>query len=151
MVGFPDLARTLSPYWNDPTYQINVNPTQPTESLSPLGSFANEVSNGVVSTSRVLLPPMTSTWRPYNPQLFTDGYGAATNLFPAANGNPPALWTSSWEDDLIMTGVRSFDVKAYDNAYAGYADLGWGDDLRLYTPYKTSAASSAPALLRRDC
>ena len=24
----------------------------------------------------------------------------------------------SWEDDLIMTGVRSFDVKAYDNALA---------------------------------
>ena len=37
----------------------------------------------------------------------------------------------SWEDDLIMTGVRSFDVKAYDNALAGYADLGWGDDLRI--------------------
>ncbi len=34
-----------------------------------------------------------------------------------------------------MTGVRSFDVKAYDNALANYADLGWGDDLRLYLPY----------------
>ena len=31
-----------------------------------------------------------------------------------------------------MTGVRSFDVKAYDNSLAGYADLGWGDDLRNY-------------------
>ena len=30
-----------------------------------------------------------------------------------------------------MTNVRSFDVKAYDNALAGYADLGWGDDLRV--------------------
>ena len=30
----------------------------------------------------------------------------------------PALWNQSWEDDLIMTGVRSFDVKAYDNALA---------------------------------
>jgi hypothetical protein len=30
-----------------------------------------------------------------------------------------------------MTGVRSFDVKAYDNALANYADLGWGDDLRF--------------------
>ena len=37
----------------------------------------------------------------------------------------------SWEDDLIMTGVRSFDIKAYDNSLAGYADLGWGDDLRV--------------------
>ena len=42
------------------------------------------------------------------------------------------VWLVSWEDDLVMTNVRSFDVKAYDNAFAGYADLGWGDDLRLY-------------------
>ena len=42
------------------------------------------------------------------------------------------MWLVSWEDDLVMTNVRSFDVKAYDNAFAGYADLGWGDDLRLY-------------------
>ena len=34
-----------------------------------------------------------------------------------------------------MTGVRSFDIKAYDNALAGYGDLGWGDDLRLYIPF----------------
>ena len=30
-----------------------------------------------------------------------------------------------------MTGVRSFDIKAYDNSLAAYADLGWGDDPRL--------------------
>jgi hypothetical protein len=30
-----------------------------------------------------------------------------------------------------MTGVRSFDIKAYDNSLSAYADLGWGDDLRL--------------------
>ncbi len=38
-----------------------------------------------------------------------------------------------------MTNVRSFDVKAYDNALAGYADLGWGDDLRLYVPYQNDS------------
>ena len=27
-----------------------------------------------------------------------------------------------------MTGVRSFDIKAYDDSFAGYVDLGWGDD-----------------------
>src|SRR5262249_22207387 len=36
----------------------------------------------------------------------------------------------------VMTNVRSFDVKAYDNAFAGYADLGWADDLRLWLPYQ---------------
>ncbi len=50
----------------------------------------------------------------------------------------------SWEDDLIMTGVRSFDVKAYDNALAGYGDLGWGDDLRLYIPFSTTLNYSGP-------
>ena len=41
------------------------------------------------------------------------------------------LWgVYGWEDDLVMTGVRSFDIKAYDNALAAYADLGWGDDPR---------------------
>ena len=57
-----------------------------------------------------------------------------------ASDHPPSscrtqchvLWNLySWEDDLIMTGVRSFDIKAYDNSLAAYADLGWGDDLRL--------------------
>ena len=42
----------------------------------------------------------------------------------------PTVANAIWEDDLIMTGVRSFDVKAYDNAFAGYVDLGWGDDIR---------------------
>ena len=43
-----------------------------------------------------------------------------------------------------MTGVRSFDVKAYDNALANYADLGWGDDLRLYLPYSERHRSVLP-------
>ena len=56
----------------------------------------------------------------------------------------------SWEDDLIMTGVRSFDVKAYDNAFAGYADLGWGDDLRLYLPYSNIPSYLYSAIPRRS-
>ena len=43
----------------------------------------------------------------------------------------PGLWSTTWEDDLVATGVRSFDVKAYDTSLGQYADLGWGDDLRL--------------------
>ena len=131
--GFPTWRETLSPFWNDPTWSINIpnalgQHSQP-NLLIPLTSA--EVSGGVVGSGRVLLPPMTSAWR-YNAQLFTDSLGDTTKLFPSTS----TLWTGSWEDDLIMTGVRSFDIKAYDNAYAGYVDLGWGDDLRLYTPYK---------------
>ena len=55
------------------------------------------------------------------------------------------MWAVSWEDDLIMTNVRSFDVKAYDNAFAGYADLGWGDDLRLWLPYQNEQSFISPS------
>src|SRR5208282_2130535 len=68
-------------------------------------------------------------------QPYNDGWGSASIFFQPNNltGNPPPLWSLySWEDDLIMTGVRSFDIKAYDNSLARYADLGWGDDLRNY-------------------
>ena len=45
-----------------------------------------------------------------------------------------------------MTGVRSFDIKAYDNSLAGYADLGWGDDPRvtglLHPPNRASLATT---------
>ncbi len=52
----------------------------------------------------------------------------------------------SWEDDLIMTGVRSFDVKAYDNSTSGYVDLGWGDDPRVTSQIAPVLATLGPAL-----
>ncbi len=73
------------------------------------------------------------------PIQFSDAAGATAimSLFlQGPNGGVDPVWAVSWEDDLIMTNVRSFDVKAYDNAFAGYADLGWGDDLRLWLPYQ---------------
>jgi hypothetical protein len=49
-----------------------------------------------------------------------------------------------------MTNVRSFDVKAYDNALAAYADLGWGDDVRsrgwASVPFNTAVGTGAPFL-----
>ena len=78
------------------------------------------------------LPAMTAPYHNTNPQPYNDGFGSPSVFFPLNGGVPPALWSQySWEDDLIMTGVRSFDIKAYDNSLAAYADLGWGDDLRL--------------------
>ena len=65
------------------------------------------------------------------PDLFSDGWGALSNFWAGTAVAIDPLWSQSWEDDLIMTGVRSFDIKAYDNSLAAYADLGWGDDLRL--------------------
>jgi type II secretory pathway pseudopilin PulG len=149
--GFPTWRETLSPNWVDPTVQVNVGgailqngnatPAQPI-GLNPL--LATEVNSGTLSNAagtRLLLPAMDSTWR-VTPQLFTDSWGDNGNNLFTVN---PTLWNLGWEDDLIMTNVRSFDVKAYDNALANYADLGWGDDLRMYQPYSSVAGALNPA------
>jgi hypothetical protein len=122
--GFPTWRETLSASWNDPTYQVNVNQLQPS-GLSPRA--ANVVP--VVDDAN-LLPAMSGIWR-NTPQPFSDGFGSKNTFYAAATAALPGLWAQGWEDDLIMTGVRSFDVKAYDNALASYADLGWGDDPRV--------------------
>ncbi len=121
--GFPTWRETLSPFWVDPTYQINTNLTQPTG----LGYiFAN-----AALPAGTPLPAMTGVYR-NTPQPYNDLFGTPSVFFPLTGGNPPSLWSQySWEDDLVMTGVRSFDIKAYDNSLGAYADLGWGDDPRL--------------------
>ncbi len=152
--GLPTWRETLSYYWNDPTRQVNDTTLgfgQP-NGLSP-----RPASVVPVNSDNQLLPwmgqPLTTAQGgtfPTNfdfsfirrtPQLFSDAQGyqiMSVFLAPAPMNGPGPIdpvWAVSWEDDLVMTGVRSFDVKAYDNAFAGYADLGWGDDLRLYQPY----------------
>jgi type II secretory pathway component PulJ len=139
--GFPTWREILSPLWNDPTLPVFSNIAQPL-GLTPRTLLDGGIThaNGYLQAANDnnLLPPMNAAWR-VNPQLYTDGWGGV-NWFPN-----PLLWsTASWEDDLIMTNVRSFDVKAYDNAYGGYADLGWGDDLRLYLPYVNTAGGFVP-------
>ncbi len=86
-----------------------------------------------------MLPPMNMNTPPVNfslirrnPQSYCDGAGANSLFWGGAAVSELPLWSLSWEDDLIMTGVRSFDIKAYDNALGGYADLGWGDNVRDY-------------------
>ncbi len=127
--GFPTWRETLSLLWNDPTLQVNAIPSQP-------AGLAYILANSPLPAGTPL-PPMTATYRG-NPQPYNDELPTTSNFFfPLdVSNNPPPLWYQySWEDDLIMTGVRSFDIKAYDNTLARYADLGWGDDLRLYQPY----------------
>jgi hypothetical protein len=76
-----------------------------------------------------------------NSQLFSDGFGFSSRVFTfygtsdgggtTDSGGTISIWPKVGEDDLIMTGVRSFDVKVYDDLYAGYVDLGWKNDLRI--------------------
>ncbi len=123
--GFPTWRETLSPNWADPTVQVNTSGGQPLQ-LNPIPpDTAFPVIDNIYGTQ--LLPPMTLTYRAV-PQLFTDGAGGSSQI---VTGGGQTLWPISWEDDLIMTNVRSFDIKAYDNSLAIYADLGWGDDARL--------------------
>ena len=126
----PTWRETLSLNWQDPTYPVNGAPApynlaagQP----AGLASRLNDANANPLADLPQFLPAMTSPPR-IIPQLFNDGFGSSSVFL-----NNLTLWNLySWEDDLIMTGVRSFDIKAYDNSLAAYADLGWGDDLRNY-------------------
>ena len=128
--GLPTWRETLSPFWTDPTWQLNTNQSQPF-------GLAYQPASGAVGNVLQFLPDMTPLYR-VHPQPYNDGLPSNANpnpngFFPLT-GTPatvPDLWPRSWEDDLIMTNVRSFDVKAYDNSLSAYADLGWGDDPRL--------------------
>jgi type II secretory pathway pseudopilin PulG len=130
--GFPTWRETLSPFWNDPSFPVNGAPAP--YNLAP----GQPAGLGYIPANSALpagtpLPAMTAPYHNTNPQPYNDGFGSPSVFFPLNGGVPPALWPQySWEDDLVMTGVRSFDIKAYDNSLAAYADLGWGDDLRNY-------------------
>ena len=120
--GFPTWRETMSPLWTDPLWRLNdgVNNPNATQAL------------GLSWLNIVPLPPMNgnvipNTATPYrlNPQAFCDGIGSP--LFAAEIvGQPDLLWLNTWENDLIATGVRSFDVKAFDPTVKAYVDLGYG-------------------------
>jgi len=109
---WPTWRETLSTAWTDPVFQPGLNSGAQSPGLS-----------GVSPTFQAL-PPMTAKFR-LSPQLYNDGAGTATF---AATGS---AYFSAWEDDLIMSGVRSFDIKAYDpnagfaGTTPGYYDLGY--------------------------
>jgi len=168
--GFPTWRETLSVNWTDPTRQVNDNINfsaygQP-NGLTPFPASTVPIAPGGAGQ---LLPWMSTPGDmnhsgplPNNfdysiirrtPQLFSDvlNYKANSSVF-LLNANVTwnyspidPVWAASWEDDLVMTNVRSFDVKAYDNAYGGYADLGWADDLRLWVPYQNVGGFLNPA------
>jgi len=109
---WPTWRETLSTAWTDPVFQPGFNSGAQSPGLS-----------GVSPTFQAL-PPMTAKFR-LIPQPSNDGAGTTT--FAATS----SAYFSAWEDDLIMTGVRSFDIKAYDpnagfaGATPGYYDLGY--------------------------
>ncbi len=129
--GWPTWKETASPFWTDPWIRLYDNGNKQSPGLSNL------------STNAAALPPLTtgmlgSSTVPYRaiPQPFNDAAGSSTfALLPTAaapftypSTGQTLLWNNAWEDDLIMTGVRSFDIKAYDpNVIATHTDLQAGD------------------------
>ncbi|WP_435005334.1 prepilin-type N-terminal cleavage/methylation domain-containing protein [Tundrisphaera lichenicola] len=117
--GFPTWRETLSVNWRDPVRGLGYNGSlSQIPGLSPFNPSSVPALN-----SPNYLPPVAG-------QYGSDGAGSATfNQFY----NFPGVW----EDDLVLSNVRSFDVKAYDldaplysaNGYItspGYYDLGYG-------------------------
>lgn len=134
--GFPTWRETMSPNWMDPFLgPINYGGNQ-VFGLNPLDPSVVPPNTATADW----LPPMTAKYRVI-PQLYADGPAVSPSAFAATTplAGPGSLGQQLWEDDLVLTGVRSFDVKAYDDAFPGYVDLGWGNDLRLYAPYRTAA------------
>ena len=171
--GFPTWRETISPSWLDPTWQVNdnvnsnlypavsnysfTNFSQPPGLVPRFPNNSGNTASGLdgASDDGNLLPPMAQPSKNWPggdvfsfmrqiSQPYSDRLGDASTFMGGATVTQFNMWQSSWEDDLIMTGVRSFDVKAYDNSSAGYVDLGWGDDLRIQ---QQSALTTAPYLL----
>jgi type II secretory pathway component PulJ len=107
--GFPTWKETMSANFTDPIWNIS-NPSNKYVQAPGL-SWANRASQ--------YLPPMTGVASTLGNQPFNDGAGNLTAAFNFVT--PPGVF----EDDLLMTGVRSFDVKAYDDTVPGYVDLGY--------------------------
>jgi prepilin-type N-terminal cleavage/methylation domain-containing protein len=118
--GFPTWRETLSANWLDPVWQVQ-NQGVANKIFQTYGLQPRSASAAIVASDQNLLPP-ASLW--FNPQLFNDGFGTSSkflNVYVNASNVPIQ---SIWEDDLIMTGVRSFDVKALDDSVSTYVDLG---------------------------
>lgn len=127
----PDMAATppLQTWWGFPTWKETIaggTPNTPASPgwgdpvLSPVQSinlFAGGQAPGLSWANRAsfLLPPLTDPT--LDLQQYNDGAGTAVFTTPA----------SVFRDDVIMQGVRSFDVKVYDNAVPGYVDLGYSN------------------------
>lgn len=113
--GRPTWRETMATPWTDPV-------RRPGPPYAPFGAETTTQSAGLSwdSSGTALLPPIPDY--PNNPAL-----GSTTFQFPNNAG--------VWEDDLIMAGVRSFDVKAFDPYAAiysvalpeGYYDLGYAN------------------------
>ncbi len=136
MVGLPDLARDAlaqlerSRPCRSTTAREFLAFGQPAGLTPRLDDHVNDAETALPAVDDAdLLPPMncrqlTLDFRPSPRSDRAQRQPDATAMrnqarsWAAHRSASAACGTQSWEDDLIMTGVRSFDVKAYDNSLA---------------------------------
>src|SRR5262249_50287593 len=126
--GFPTWRETASPLWIDPVYPLNWPNNQ---------NF--QQATGLSWSTLSFLPPLNDPnvdVQPFADGVPAGGVGSVTNPFP--------MPSSVYRDDLILQGVRSFDVKIYDDTVPGYVDLGYSNFAAgLPGPAGTPFASAA--------
>ncbi len=119
--GFPTWRETMNPRWMDPIKRLN----DPSGSLydqavSSSGNSAGDIfsSSDTAGTQFIGLSYRSGGpfWLPTqfpDDQPFTDGTPAAGSWFDLGGA-------TVYEDDLIASDVRSFNIKAYDPSPVGY-------------------------------
>jgi type II secretory pathway pseudopilin PulG len=143
--GFPTWRETASPFWLDPFKRINDPVGAPFFNVPPATGQEQPYtqSAGLSWTRRLqvspMLPPQRNDFDPANPVLAPSTDQPYSEINPYAGSPLFRLPKVVWEDDLLATNVRSFDIKAYDPspwiwsvannqfmpAAAGYYDLGY--------------------------
>ena len=129
--GFPTWREQLSPMWIDPLKRLNA-PLQVTLTNTPYQMMTGMQAYGLSWNAST----QPSGWLPEmimirtHDQPFSE---PSKRSAPQSGGssdfynNMSNIWNTTWEDDLIATNVRSFDVKAYEGLpdIQSYVDLGY--------------------------
>jgi hypothetical protein len=129
--GFPTWREQLSPMWIDPLKRLNA-PLQVTLTSTPYQMMTGMQPYGLSWNAST----QPSGWLPEmimirtHDQPFSE---PSKRSAPQSGGssdfynNMSNIWNTTWEDDLIATNVRSFDVKAYEALpdIQSYVDLGY--------------------------
>lgn len=149
--GFPTWRETAAPTWLDPIKRINDPATasffgDPIAAPGGLNEVAYQQVRGLSAQSKI---NGTSYWLPTQPGAFSDGTPGTLSAFDLGGA-------SVFEDDVVASNVRSFNVKAFDpspryystasstfvSLLPGFYDLGYAAGLNPATgTYQTSYAA----------
>jgi hypothetical protein len=129
--GFPTKKETMSSLWTDPVWKLNAN-----AGAQSLGLIPATFTAGTASASpNPALPPVTDAFRGAKlGQLYTDGSGGSS-FYTGGVGNTAGgseLYQALVEEDLVLSNVRSFDVKGLDPFTGMYVDLGYDNAVTGY-------------------